>query len=69
MANTDVDVLGYSLARSLDPAVEGRGSVEVCWQQAASVVHLYLYLQHAGHPGDNLHLWIQQEEIITHTKM
>jgi hypothetical protein len=29
------------------------------------VVCLSPYLQYAGHPGDNLHLWIQQEEIIT----
>jgi len=65
VANADVDVLGYSLARPLDTAMERRGLVEVCWQQAASVVHLYFYLQHTGHPGDNLHLWIQQEEIIT----
>jgi hypothetical protein len=65
LANADVVPLGYVSSRPLGNTVERRGTVESRRQQAAGLVCLSSNPQHTRHPGDNIYLRIQQEEIST----
>ena len=62
LAKHDVGDVGYPSARTVDTAMERRGTVESCRQQTPSVVRLYFYLQYTGDTRNNLYLRIQQEE-------
>jgi hypothetical protein len=64
MAGNNVGDTDYYLTHSLDSALERCGTLEIGGQQAARLVRLHFYIQHAGYTGDNLHLRLQQEESV-----